>query len=123
MIRRPPRSTRTDTLFPYTTLFRSCQPRTWRESTAPGLAPPAQGRPPGRDCSPASGRRREDWGSRRRSGRAGRAGHPAGSPATFLSIDLLENRKKQIENGFAQAFVLDPPQIGADLIFLTGTSL
>src|SRR3546814_4067090 len=27
MIRRPPRSTRTDTLFPYTTLFRSCQDR------------------------------------------------------------------------------------------------
>src|SRR3546814_3379249 len=26
MIRRPPRSTRTDTLFPYTTLFRSHQP-------------------------------------------------------------------------------------------------
>src|SRR3546814_8133389 len=26
MIRRPPRSTRTDTLFPYTTLFRSLQP-------------------------------------------------------------------------------------------------
>src|SRR3546814_6593825 len=25
MIRRPPRSTRTDTLFPYTTLFRSCE--------------------------------------------------------------------------------------------------
>src|SRR3546814_10948027 len=24
MIRRPPRSTRTDTLFPYTTLFRAC---------------------------------------------------------------------------------------------------
>src|SRR3546814_19821917 len=27
MIRRPPRSTRTDTLFPYTTLFRSLHPR------------------------------------------------------------------------------------------------
>src|SRR3546814_19009217 len=27
MIRRPPRSTRTDTLFPYTTLFRSSEPR------------------------------------------------------------------------------------------------
>src|SRR3546814_18047443 len=27
MIRRPPRSTRTDTLFPYTTLFRSIGPR------------------------------------------------------------------------------------------------
>src|SRR3546814_9115279 len=26
MIRRPPGSTRTDTLFPYTTLFRSCPP-------------------------------------------------------------------------------------------------
>src|SRR3546814_6017172 len=25
MFRRPPRSTRTDTLFPYTTLFRSCR--------------------------------------------------------------------------------------------------
>src|SRR3546814_6181433 len=27
MIRRPPRSTRTDTLFPYTTLFRSTAPK------------------------------------------------------------------------------------------------
>src|SRR3546814_1543015 len=32
MIRRPPRSTRTDTLFPYTTLFRSYQ-----EATIPNL--------------------------------------------------------------------------------------
>src|SRR3546814_18318173 len=31
MIRRPPRSTRTDTLFPYTTLFRSQRPlQLWR---------------------------------------------------------------------------------------------
>src|SRR3546814_2407997 len=29
MIRRPPRSTRTDTLFPYTTLFRSLRPVIW----------------------------------------------------------------------------------------------
>src|SRR3546814_14940600 len=29
MIRRPPRSTRTDTLFPYTTLFRSTRAATW----------------------------------------------------------------------------------------------
>src|SRR3546814_12866141 len=29
MIRRPPRSTRTDTLFPYTTLFRSIAARFW----------------------------------------------------------------------------------------------
>src|SRR3546814_7374583 len=32
MIRRPPRSTRTDTLFPYTTLFRSYRPRIHREN-------------------------------------------------------------------------------------------
>src|SRR3546814_1383768 len=31
MIRRPPRSTRTDTLFPYTTLFRSWNPDPQRE--------------------------------------------------------------------------------------------
>src|SRR3546814_6753138 len=30
MVRRPPRSTRTDTLFPYTTLFRSKRPRSPR---------------------------------------------------------------------------------------------
>src|SRR3546814_11943557 len=34
MIRRPPRSTRTDTLFPYTTLFRSTLPSTMRRSVS-----------------------------------------------------------------------------------------
>src|SRR3546814_1270999 len=34
MIRRPPRSTRTDTLFPYTTLFRSFQPCFFQQLTA-----------------------------------------------------------------------------------------
>src|SRR3546814_10255554 len=34
MIRRPPRSTRTDTLFPYTTLFRSEQHRDHRDEDA-----------------------------------------------------------------------------------------
>src|SRR3546814_7658032 len=37
MIRRPPRSTRTDTLFPYTTLFRSS--RSWRAAIrSPGTS-------------------------------------------------------------------------------------
>src|SRR3546814_17096244 len=36
MIRRPPRSTRTDTLFPYTTLFRSATPR--RDPGAAGIS-------------------------------------------------------------------------------------
>src|SRR3546814_5199507 len=36
MIRRPPRSTRTDTLFPYTTLFRSARrPRPGRATAPP----------------------------------------------------------------------------------------
>src|SRR3546814_2158255 len=34
MIRRPPRSTRTDTLFPYTTLFRSLAGKEFREGPA-----------------------------------------------------------------------------------------
>src|SRR3546814_1224511 len=45
MIRRPPRSTRTDTLFPYTTLFRSCPtapPSTSR--TAPRSRPASRSR-------------------------------------------------------------------------------
>src|SRR3546814_4028844 len=42
MIRRPPRSTRTDTLFPYTTLFRSSStkawPRVWTRPRKPSSA-------------------------------------------------------------------------------------
>src|SRR3546814_8740856 len=34
MIRRPPRSTRTDTLFPYTTLFRSCRANPWMPASS-----------------------------------------------------------------------------------------
>src|SRR3546814_3812788 len=34
MLRRPPRSTRTDTLFPYTTLFRSLGPQLRRSDRA-----------------------------------------------------------------------------------------
>src|SRR3546814_8937765 len=55
MIRRPPRPTRTDTLFPYTTLFRSGWRRAARVGPAAkwGLhrrqhAPRADDRPPGR---------------------------------------------------------------------------
>src|SRR3546814_2598057 len=42
MIRRPPRSTRTDTLFPYTTRFRS-DPLMWVEVVTTGLAALAGG--------------------------------------------------------------------------------
>src|SRR3546814_16115178 len=65
MIRRPPRSTRTDTLFPYTTLFRS-----WPRAMTSGSSPTGFGAGPfpaalleERDARDARGRhrpRRED---------------------------------------------------------------
>src|SRR3546814_10209420 len=49
MIRRPPRSTLTDTLFPYTTLFRSPPAPSPRHRAPPGPAPP---RPHGYKAAP-----------------------------------------------------------------------
>src|SRR3546814_13405804 len=46
MNRRPPRSTRTDTLLPYTTLFRSCGESTTSESSRPRPDSAAHFRPP-----------------------------------------------------------------------------
>src|SRR3546814_15755282 len=43
MIRRPPRSTRTDTLFPYTTLFRSAEGLKIGSTTAIGVEESRQG--------------------------------------------------------------------------------
>src|SRR3546814_2118830 len=43
MIRRPPRSTRTDTLFPYTTLFRSLPAGADRDRALRGRAAGARG--------------------------------------------------------------------------------
>src|SRR3546814_3912399 len=55
MIRRPPRSTRTDTLFPYTTLFRS--PVGHRQGHRHRADRHA--RPQGKDAHPAPGRSRD----------------------------------------------------------------
>src|SRR3546814_11905294 len=46
MIRRPPRSTRTDTLFPYTTLFRSARGSSARLRRLRGGRPAHRGRAP-----------------------------------------------------------------------------
>src|SRR3546814_1569283 len=45
MIRRPPRSTRTDTLFPYTTLFRSGRQQQAEEAAQPDHPRPRTGQP------------------------------------------------------------------------------
>src|SRR3546814_3313860 len=57
MIRRPPRSTRTDTLFPYTTLFRS---RERPARAVPRPAPDAAGAQCLAGVPPAAQRRRRD---------------------------------------------------------------
>src|SRR3546814_2422241 len=60
MIRRPPRSTRTDTLFPYTTLFRSrSERRTLSRSTISSLSLPServQKSNDARNAAPSSGK-------------------------------------------------------------------
>src|SRR3546814_15230354 len=63
MLRRPPRSTRTDTLFPYTTLFRSGHPRRRRRQGA------RRGRRDARDDVPPL---------RRQGGTRGRGRRPRG---------------------------------------------
>src|SRR3546814_15447153 len=71
MIRRPPRSTRTDTLFPYTTLFRSL-PRQW----------PRRGRATAgrrRTAREGVGGRRRRWAAGPDSGSAPARGGNAGS--------------------------------------------
>src|SRR3546814_5541204 len=88
MIRRPPRSTRTDTLFPYTTLFRSsCGPRRFRLPIVPECDHSRS-----RRDSPRGPRARREPGLGRPAGRrpagvaavrpqgqpAGRAGGPGG---------------------------------------------
>src|SRR3546814_5374895 len=62
MIRRPPRSTRTDTLFPYTTLFRSGRPG--RYSGDRGYGAEARGVSPKDATGDHGGIWRRDAGSR-----------------------------------------------------------
>src|SRR3546814_3675728 len=54
MIRRPPRSTRTDTLFPYTTLFRSRPPSSPSQIAPSSMPPTANPAWPRRQVSPST---------------------------------------------------------------------
>src|SRR3546814_3609270 len=63
MIRRPPRSTRTDTLFPYTTLFRSGRARRGRaEQAAQGARQGETGQSGGRHDGRYPGETEDDRG-------------------------------------------------------------
>src|SRR3546814_19349593 len=84
MIRRPPRSTRTDTLFPYTTLFRSLR----RRPRLPAVA----------GAQPAVGRRRRA----RRSARP----RPAGAgPVRRLAALPLAGRRDRLRRALRAASV------------------
>src|SRR3546814_7138322 len=87
MIRRPPRSTRTDTLFPYTALFRARRPGR-RQRTGRGGRPPAPGGegPPRaavvrRGRPPPCRRRRGSGGGATRARCPGRPPPPTALPA------------------------------------------
>src|SRR3546814_18414066 len=88
MIRRPPRSTRTDTLFPYTTLFRSCAAG-WHSQGSQGCAC-ADGSPSARPCEDLA----IPWELQPRLNRAGHGGraldglvyHPGGFQRIFITM-------------------------------------
>src|SRR3546814_10863663 len=99
MIRRPPRSTRTDTLFPYTTLFRSAR---FRHRT----------RHPPDDA--AFGRLREDRAARllqpRRADRAVAAHAAEDHRDAALAIDLGDRIEHRV--GRRTAAIVDRAEIG-----------
>src|SRR3546814_13753780 len=98
MIRRPPRSTRTDTLFPYTTLFRSHHLELGSESFIPGFE--------GQLVGAAAGESRDvtvsfpdDY----------QASHLAGTEAVFdvTVTEICAPKSVAIDAAFAQRFCLD----------------
>src|SRR3546814_1670004 len=81
MIRRPPRSTRTDTLFPYTTLFRSASPSRRADARAPRR----------RACPRRTGARREpcrSWSLR------SPWGHSSYRPEIFVAVVVFEEARR-----------------------------
>src|SRR3546814_14387112 len=89
MIRRPPQSTRTYTLFPYTTLFRSVISK--RSSGIAGTARHAvKGEMPPAGCGHNSGT------SAPRSAWLGRAGSSAIAPVLFFR-DVAQDRRQEID--------------------------
>src|SRR3546814_1377693 len=83
MIRRPPRSTRTDTLFPYTTLFRSGSHRTQHRKKGLELASVNQG---SKQVADMSGNSPNDTSTGKTSANktstpSGSAGSESGAPA------------------------------------------
>src|SRR3546814_2647167 len=101
MIRRPPRSTRTDTLFPYTTLFRSGIDRLQEvDRLNPGRSERRQPQPPkfidhqthrNRRCVPAGG---------------GEAAKGAAGGGCIVQMEILGiELRSEIDHGLARHFM------------------
>src|SRR3546814_18088727 len=83
MIRRPPRSTRTDTLFPYTTLFRSIATLGFRGEALPSIASVAALTIESRPAD------REGWRIRVDNGRMVADEPAAAPPGTRVTVENL----------------------------------
>src|SRR3546814_10266434 len=106
MIRRPPRSTRTDTLGPYTTLFRSCRGADFHEPRADGRyrAAPARWR-----------RRQAGFRLRAATGAPGRSEEHTSELQSLMRISYAVFCLKKKKNGKQS----DQPQITKELRICT----
>src|SRR3546814_3487096 len=94
MIRLPPRSTRTDTLFPYTTLFRSAAARrrgAGRDMAADTGDGRRRHRPHEDRPRSGSGHRRRRWSFPGRRRPARRRGNPAATPRSEEHTSELQS--------------------------------
>src|SRR3546814_14089777 len=111
MIRRPPRSTRTDTLFPYTTLFRSVDADHPAEGTVGGDRPLAEVRRPAAEDPRPQGRRvllRADRRGSHHRLRPRRAGQLQAAAADLLpGAEQVPRRDPPALRCYARARVLD----------------
>src|SRR3546814_5135926 len=99
MIQRPPRSTRTDTLFPYTTLFRSPQPALRALRRLRAVAALRAGRPAGVQRRAALPARARDRPRPARPGRARSEEHTSELQSLMrISYAVLCLKKKKKHN-------------------------
>src|SRR3546814_6379896 len=101
MYRLPPRSTRTDTLFPYTTLFRSSRPRYRSWTTSCRKEPTTI-----RWLQPTGARLSSDGRRQRRSGAGAKTDRALVGPGRSV-LRIGTEGPAAIDNG-------DPPSLGLD---------
>src|SRR3546814_12344235 len=123
-IRRPPISTRTDTLFPYTTLFRSRPDNGCRRRRRPAIAPKQIRIPARRRCAPRAHRviphrktaaAARPEGRRRSAAWTGRAS-PGGFPCTPAPKGASDRSGPWLEGPFAIPPRTDEGRVGKEVV-------